>query len=76
LCDGDQLRKSVFAEQANCEEERGGIADEHLRARRRSARVVAVLVWWLCCSVEVWYWLMVLFSRLRKDVNAFEQSQL
>ena len=45
LCDSDQLRESVFAHQANREQERGGIADEHLRARRRSAHVVAALVW-------------------------------
>jgi hypothetical protein len=44
LSDGDQFRESIFAQQADCEEERSSIADEHLRARRRSAPVVAVLV--------------------------------
>jgi len=44
LCDCDQFRKSIFAQQADCEEERSSAAGEHLRARRRSAPVVAVHV--------------------------------
>jgi hypothetical protein len=44
LRDGDQFCESIFAQQADCEEERSSIADKHLRARRRSAPVVAVLV--------------------------------